>query len=195
MSGCSPVAIVGATWGQPAGWWALQAALSSTDTVSLSVFTTYTVCVRGLLPPGPSDRPVITVGFALWQLARLTALHVAALISETVPSRLFQAYTVPAAIVTPNGVSPTVAVGERQPSWRAALQVAVFISETVVPPWPVFPPDPPGPLSGTYSVCLAWSRAERLGPLPTATTAGVWPQPSVRVALHAVVSISETVLS
>jgi len=100
---------------------------------------------------------VVTVGFALWQLARLTALHVAALISETVPSRLFQAYTVPAAIVTPNGVLPTAAVGdgEWQPLWRTALQVEVFISETVVPPLPVFPPDPPWPLLGTYSVCLA----------------------------------------
>src|SRR5262249_7898183 len=117
----------------------------------------YTVCVRGLLNPMTPVVPVVTVGFAWWQLARWTALHVAALISETVPSPLFQAYTVPAAAVAPKGVLPTVAVGagERQPSWRAALQVEVLISETVVPPVPGCVPDPPGPLLGTYNVCVA----------------------------------------
>src|SRR5262249_29884461 len=186
---------VGARTGQPAGWWALQAAVSSTDTVSSSMSTAYTVWVRGLLNPMMSVAPVFTVGFAWWQLARWTALHVAVLISETVPSSLFQAYIVPSAAVAPKGVLPTVAVGagERQPSWRAALQVAVLISETVVPPVPGCVPDPPGPLLGTYNVWVAWSMAETLGPLPTLMTGSRWAQPSVRMALHFAVSIIETV--
>jgi hypothetical protein len=130
----------------------------------------------------------------------LVALHVAALISEavsegTASEPVFQAYTVRAAMVTPNGVSATVAAGagSRQPDWSIALQVVVSIIETVVPPLPMFPLDPPGPSLGTYSVCVAWSTAEMFGPLPTRATAGRRAQPTVRRALHLLVLIIETV--
>ncbi len=102
------------------------------------------------------------------------ALHVAPLITETVPasSPTSVTYTVSVRRSTaiPNGVGPAAIVGpaSAHPDWFWPLQVAASITETVPSSW-----------LATYTVCVASSIAIANGPAPVGAVAGVCAHPLV----------------
>src|SRR6516225_1126890 len=144
---------------------ALQVAALIAATLLSSWLATYTVPVTGLRLTQIGRLPTGVVGGAWPQPEGCWALQAAVLISETLPSKVLAAYSVPTAGSTARSVTPlpavTVAWAFPQPEVCWALQVAALITETE-----------PSPLFATYTVCVAGSVITPVGLAPTWTV--VW---------------------
>ena len=169
---------------------ALQVRRSIIETVLSIALVTYTVWSRRSISSPNGKWPTVAVAGRCPQPAVVIALHVAPLITETVPESppTSATYTVSVRRSTaiPNGVGPAATVG---PAWAhpdefRPLQVAVSITDTVSSFW-----------LATYAVWVASSIAIENGPPPVATVAGVWAHPLVSSELQCRASTTETVLS